>query len=89
MRCWGLWHYNDCDDVLRPAYGGAGAGASAGSSAQELPAEAFETLLSDTLRPAQEGIPCDGQKKEMITVTPKKHVFFGAFYGYYGYVWII
>lgn len=52
MRCWGLWHYNDCDDVLRPAYGGAGA--SAGSSAQELTAEAFEKLLSDTLRPAQE-----------------------------------
>jgi len=59
MRCWGLWHYNDCDDDLRPAYGGAGAGASAGSSAQELTAEAFETLLSDTLRPAQEGIPMD------------------------------
>ena len=57
MRCWGLWHYNDCDDVLRPAYGGA---ASAGSSAEELTAEAFEKLLSDTLRPVQER---DGQRK--------------------------
>jgi hypothetical protein len=78
MRCWGLWHYNDCDDVLRPAYGGAGA--SAGSSAQELTAEAFEKLLSDTLRPAQEGIPCDDHRN------PKETRFSGAFYGY---VWIL
>jgi len=50
MRCWGLWHYNDCDDVLRPAYGGA----RGGSSAAELTSEAFEKLLSETLKPVQE-----------------------------------
>lgn len=50
MRCWGLWHYNDCDDILRPSYGGSGRGASA----QELTSEAFENLLSDTLKPVQE-----------------------------------
>lgn len=51
MRCWGLWQYNDCDDVLRPAYGGAG---SPSRASDELTAEAFEKLLSRTLAPVTE-----------------------------------
>ncbi|CAJ1327962.1 unnamed protein product [Effrenium voratum] len=51
MRCWGLWQYNDCDDVLRPAYGGAG---SQQAASDELTAEAFEDLLNNTLAPVQE-----------------------------------
>ncbi|CAE7366866.1 yqeH [Symbiodinium pilosum] len=49
MRCWGLWQYNDCDDILRPAYGGSQVQAS-----DELTSEAFEKLLSKTLEPVTE-----------------------------------
>lgn len=50
MRCWGLWHYNDCDDVLRPAFGGKGKK----KVLQDLTVEAFESLLQKTLKPVQE-----------------------------------
>lgn len=50
MRCWGLWQYNDCDDILRPAYGGSGCG----PSSAELTSEAFEKLLRETLEPVQQ-----------------------------------
>ena len=50
MRCWHLWQYNDCDEILRPAYGGSGSG----PSARELTANAFEKVLSDTLKPVQD-----------------------------------
>ena len=60
MRCWGLWHYNDCDDILRPAYGGA----ASGSSVEELTAAAFEKLLSDTLRPAQDSMGMGGYGRQ-------------------------
>ena len=78
MRCWGLWHYNDCDDILRPAYGGA----ASGSSVEELTAAAFEKLLSDTLRPAQDSMGMGGNEKEMMTEYPKESQLLGAYYGY-------
>eukprot|EP00930_Biecheleria_cincta_P073533 TRINITY_DN60810_c0_g1_i1.p1 TRINITY_DN60810_c0_g1~~TRINITY_DN60810_c0_g1_i1.p1 ORF type:complete len:756 (+),score=107.24 TRINITY_DN60810_c0_g1_i1:73-2340(+) len=50
MRCWGLWHYNDCDEVLRPSYGGKGKKAPR----EDLSMESFEALLKKTLQPVQE-----------------------------------
>jgi len=46
QRCWGLWHYNDCDDIFRPAFGKP--------AIDELTAESFEDMLTRTLEPVTE-----------------------------------
>lgn len=46
QRCFGLWHYNDCDDIYRPAFGTP--------AFDELTAESFEAMLRKTLAPATE-----------------------------------
>eukprot|EP00929_Paragymnodinium_shiwhaense_P000725 TRINITY_DN100960_c0_g1_i1.p1 TRINITY_DN100960_c0_g1~~TRINITY_DN100960_c0_g1_i1.p1 ORF type:complete len:794 (-),score=173.12 TRINITY_DN100960_c0_g1_i1:157-2538(-) len=46
MRCWGLWQYNDVDDILRPGWGG--------EVGDELTEEKFEDMLTKTLDPVME-----------------------------------
>lgn len=46
QRCWGLWHYNDCDDILRPDYG---------DCTDELTADRFEEMLTKVLAPVKSG----------------------------------
>jgi len=46
QRCWGLWQYNDCDDIFRPAFGKP--------AVDELTAEKFEEMLTKTLEPVKE-----------------------------------
>lgn len=46
MRCWGLWQYNDCDDILRPDYG---------NNDEDLTAQKFEEMLRTTLAPVEIG----------------------------------
>lgn len=46
QRCWSLWHYNSCDEILRPAFGTP--------AADELTADKFEEMLTSTLAAATE-----------------------------------
>jgi len=43
MRCWSLWHYNECDDIYRPNFGMP--------ADDEITADDFEKMIAETLRP--------------------------------------
>jgi len=43
QRCWSLWHYNDCDEAFRPAFGSP--------VCDELTADSFREMLVSTLKP--------------------------------------
>lgn len=46
MRCWHLANYNECDEIFRPDFGVA--------AVDEVGANEFEQMLSDTLQPIEE-----------------------------------